>query len=148
MAIASEGSWEMRFAKARRRSISANDHLLSPDQRDNGGGENSRSIPTMTHTIRQVYAHPLSDFSQAISRLRGQLLVRQGLTPLRVIYRRLPSWFGPECRVARTSSRLRVGLALSCLECQWQLSIGPETRAEGQGSSPGRHRRSNRERNS
>ena len=39
----------------------------SPDQRDNGGGENSRSIPTMTHTIRQVYAHPVSDFSQAIA---------------------------------------------------------------------------------
>jgi len=89
----------------------------STDQRDNGGGENSRSIPTMTHTIRQEYAHPLSDFSQAISRLRGQLLVRQGLTPLRVIYRRLPSRSGPECRVARSSSRLRVGLALSCLEC-------------------------------
>jgi hypothetical protein len=124
----------------------------SPDQRDNerdnGGGENSRSIPTMTHTIRQEYAHPLGDFSQAISRLRGQLLVRQGLTPLRVIYRRLPSRSGPECRVARSSSRLRVGLALSCLECQWRLSVGPETRAEGQGSSPGRHRRSNRERNS
>ena len=57
----------MRFAKARRRSISANDHLISPDQRDNGGGENSRSIPTMTHTIRQVYAHPVSVSSQAIA---------------------------------------------------------------------------------
>src|SRR5580704_14584105 len=67
MAIASEGSLEMRFAKARRRSISANDHLISPDQQDNGGGENSRSIPTTTHTIRQVYAHPLCDFSQAIA---------------------------------------------------------------------------------
>jgi hypothetical protein len=57
----------MRFAKARRRSISANDHLISPDQRDNGGGENSRSIPTMTHTIRQVHTHPVGDFSQAIA---------------------------------------------------------------------------------
>ena len=38
-------------------------------------------FPTMTHTIRQVYAHPVSDFSQAISRLRGQLLVRQGAQP-------------------------------------------------------------------
>ena len=39
----------------------------SPDQRDNGGGENSHSIPTMTHTIRQVDTHPVSDFSQAIA---------------------------------------------------------------------------------
>ena len=44
----------------------------SPDQRDNGGGENSRSIPTMTHTIRQVYAHPVSNFSQAIADSRRQ----------------------------------------------------------------------------
>ena len=36
----------------------------SPDQRDNGGDENSYSIPTMKHTIRQVYAHRVSDFSQ------------------------------------------------------------------------------------
>ena len=35
----------------------------SPDQRDNGGSENSRSIPTMTHTIRQLYTHPVSDLS-------------------------------------------------------------------------------------
>ena len=62
----------MRFAKARRRSISANDHLISPDQRDNGGGENSRSIPTMTRTIRQVYTHPVSDFFTGGSRLRRQ----------------------------------------------------------------------------
>ena len=34
----------------------------SPNQRDNGGGENSRSIPTMTHTIRQEYAHPAQRF--------------------------------------------------------------------------------------
>ena len=39
----------------------------SPDQRDNGCGENSCSIPTMTHTIRQVDTHPVSDFSQAIA---------------------------------------------------------------------------------
>jgi hypothetical protein len=39
----------------------------SPDQRDNGGDENSRLIPTMTHTIRQVYTPPLSGFSQAIA---------------------------------------------------------------------------------
>jgi hypothetical protein len=45
----------------------------SPDQRDNGGGENSRSIPTMTRTIRQVYTHPVSDFFTGDSRLRCQL---------------------------------------------------------------------------
>src|SRR5580693_6057705 len=53
-------------------------------ERDNGGGENSRSIPTMTHTIRQVYAHPLSDFSQAIADSEVSS-AGQGLTPLHVI---------------------------------------------------------------
>ena len=44
----------------------------SPDQRDNGGGENSRSIPTMTHTIRQVHTHPCRRFFTGDSRLRRQ----------------------------------------------------------------------------
>ena len=41
--------------------------ISSPDPRDNGGGENSRSIPTMRHKVRQVYPHPVSEFSQAIT---------------------------------------------------------------------------------
>jgi hypothetical protein len=94
----------MRFAKARRRSISANDHLISPDQRDNGGGKNSRSIPTMTHTIRQVHTHPVGDFSQAIADSDVSSATTKACPPLHVIYRRLSGRSGPDCRVARIVS--------------------------------------------
>ena len=100
------GSQKLDVAPSRRATSS------SPDQRGNGGSENSRSIPTMTHTIRQVCAHPVSNFSQAIAE-SDVSSATTGAYPQHVIYRRLSSRSVPECRVARPSSRLRIGSLLS-----------------------------------
>ena len=95
MAIASEGarckcgSQKLDVAPSRLATSS------SPDQRTMGG-ENSRSIPTMRHTIRQVDPHPVSNFSQGIADSDVSFRYGKGLTPLHVIYRRLSSRSDPE----------------------------------------------------
>ena len=62
MAIASGELLEMRFAKARRRSVSASAWPTGHWRR-----REFALNPNNDDTIRQVYTHPVSDFSQAIA---------------------------------------------------------------------------------
>jgi hypothetical protein len=109
--------WKCGSQKARRRSGSTSDQLITRPT-DRGGGENSRSIPTMTHTIRQVYAHPLSDFSQAIADSEVSS-ARAGLTPLHVISGGCP------VGLVQNAELRRLGLAIAARRCSRTLPSSP-----------------------
>ena len=110
----------------------------SPDQRDNGGGENSRSIPTMTHTIRQAYAHPVSDFSQAIADSEvSSATTRPDPSACDLSEVVQSVWSGMPS--ARSSSRLRCWHSLATSANSGYLSgLRPEPSARA--CRPGRHR--------
>ena len=79
----------------------------------------SRPVPTMRRKIRQVYAHSVSDFSQADSRLRLQFPLRQTD----------PYDLSAVVQSVSTGNVVRGVLALSCGGRQRWLFIRPKTRA-------------------